>query len=279
MPLGTTATTPVRFGVRGKKRHKNPHKNPHFAALLGEVHLAAGCAEEHTGFSSRGQRQWRRPVISETPLQRRDTQICRSLRRTPPLRTGGARRALLPTFSCFLAHDRRFPVMQIANCLLMSRPKTAEEARSWIAANKGQAEGHIAGQVVPASWTEGVDYYFAEGTDFQIQEVVVLKRSDGSVKFGLLQKLNEPVEGQAVVLVEVGPEMNSLKTVFSKVRISVGKPGCMASFDKADGGNKSTGRGQACDGQTRRHQLLRPYLTSKRKFVQGAACGQKTFGL
>ena len=105
--------------------------------------------------------------------------------------------------------------MQIANCLLMSRPKSAEEAKSWIAANKDKAEGHIAGQTIPATWTEGVDYYFAEETSFELQEVVVLKRSDGSVKFGLLQRLDADA-GQAVVLVEVGPEMNSLKTTLRK---------------------------------------------------------------
>lgn len=90
----------------------------------------------------------------------------------------------------------------------------------WIAANKDRAAQHIAGQVIPAQWVEGQDYYFADGTSFEPNEVIVLKRSDGSVKFGLLQKLNEPVEGQAVVLVEIGAEMNSLKTVFV---IDIGK--------------------------------------------------------
>ena len=84
---------------------------------------------------------------------------------------------------------------------------------AWIAANKDRAAQHIAGQVVPSHWVEGQDYYFAAGTSFELNEVIVLKRSDGSVKFGLLQKLNEPAEGQAVVLVEIGAEMNSLKTV------------------------------------------------------------------
>ena len=104
-----------------------------------------------------------------------------------------------------------------------------------------KAKVHIAGQIVPSSWTVlpsvqhaqptrstdvanhdlictlrrqvGTDFYFAEDNSFDDGEVVVLNRSDGSTKFGLLQKLNEPEEGVHTILVEFGEDTNSVKTV------------------------------------------------------------------
>eukprot|EP00802_Teleaulax_amphioxeia_P031693 Tamp_35115.p2 GENE.Tamp_35115~~Tamp_35115.p2 ORF type:complete len:135 (+),score=37.39 Tamp_35115:40-444(+) len=105
--------------------------------------------------------------------------------------------------------------MQVANCLIMCRPKSVEEAEAWMSANEDKAKAHIAGQKVPAEWTAGKDYYFAEGTPFDIGEVVALNRSDGSTKFGLVQQLDDPEPGVHVVLVECGQEMNSVKRLKS----------------------------------------------------------------
>jgi hypothetical protein len=84
-----------------------------------------------------------------------------------------------------------FDHMQVANCLIMCRPKTTAEAREWMAEHAdGSASNHIAGQKVPAAWEEGRQYSMGSADrSFTVGEVVVLKRSDGSVKFGLLQQL------------------------------------------------------------------------------------------
>lgn len=58
-----------------------------------------------------------------------------------------------------------------------------------------------------------MDFYFAEDNKFDDGEVVVLNRSDGSTKFGLLQRLNEPEAGVHTILVEFGEDTNSVKTV------------------------------------------------------------------
>ena len=114
--------------------------------------------------------------------------------------------------------------MQIANCLvrrrvevsknikrtatnfhstalqIIRRPKTTEEAKAWIHEHKDTAAStHIAGQKVPDSWAEGVE--FNQGSadrEFALGEVVVLKRSDGSFRFGLVQQL-QVVEWKVVL--------------------------------------------------------------------------------
>jgi predicted metal-binding protein len=81
--------------------------------------------------------------------------------------------------------------MQIANCLIICRPKTTVEAKQWISDNlDGAASTHIAGQKVPSNWQTGVEYVLGvPEQQFTLGEIVVLNRSDGSVKFGLLQQL------------------------------------------------------------------------------------------
>jgi hypothetical protein len=82
--------------------------------------------------------------------------------------------------------------MQIANCLIVCRPKTTAQATKWIEENMdGAATTHIAGQKIPESWREGVEYSMGYADrPFKVGEVVVLSRSDGSIKFGLLQQMN-----------------------------------------------------------------------------------------
>lgn len=84
-----------------------------------------------------------------------------------------------------------FDHMQVANCLIMCRPKTTAEAREWMTEHAdGAASNHIAGQKVPDVWQEGVQYSMGSADrSFTVGEVVVLRRSDGSLKFGLLQQL------------------------------------------------------------------------------------------
>ena len=77
-----------------------------------------------------------------------------------------------------------------------------------------KASGHIAGQLVPSFWTAGKDFNMGNPSEqFEVGEVVVLNRSDGTIKFGLVQKLNEPQAGIHVVLVDCGVETNSVKTL------------------------------------------------------------------
>jgi hypothetical protein len=89
-------------------------------------------------------------------------------------------------------YQEGFDYMQVANCLIICRPKTTEDARKWIEEHKdGAATTHIVGQPVPDFWASGVEYSFGkEPEHFQIGEVVVLNRSDGSVRFGVLMQLS-----------------------------------------------------------------------------------------
>lgn len=78
--------------------------------------------------------------------------------------------------------------MQLSNCLIMCRPKTTAEAKQWIVDNfDNAATTHIAGQRVPETWQAGVEYSIGSPEQqFVLGEVIVLNRSDGSVRFGLL---------------------------------------------------------------------------------------------
>jgi hypothetical protein len=82
--------------------------------------------------------------------------------------------------------------MQVANCLIICRPKTTAQATKWIEDNMdGAASTHIAGLKVPESWQAGVEYSMGPADrPFKVGEVVVLNRSDGSTRFGLLQQMN-----------------------------------------------------------------------------------------
>ena len=82
--------------------------------------------------------------------------------------------------------------MQVANCLIVCRPKTTAQAKQWIEDNiDGAASTHIAGQKLPDTWKDGVEYSMGSADhSFNVGDVVVLRRSDGSIKFGLLQQMN-----------------------------------------------------------------------------------------
>jgi len=101
-------------------------------------------------------------------------------------------------------------------------------ARIWVT-SQAKAKGHIAGQLVPEGWLVGTDYHFGvPATVFEAGEVIVLKRSDGSTKFGLVQKLDEPSAGIHVVLVDVGQESNAVKTLHVHEIGKVWKPSACA---------------------------------------------------
>jgi len=104
--------------------------------------------------------------------------------------------------------------LQVANCLIMCRPKTVEEAKRWLTDNAASSKEQIAGQLVPKHWNSGVDWVWASSdTPFEIGEVVILQRSDGSLKFGLLQSKDDPQPGVHTIIVAYGEETNSVKAV------------------------------------------------------------------
>ena len=96
-----------------------------------------------------------------------------------------------------------FDYMQVANCLIICRPQTLDEARKWIAEHVDDAAStHIAGQKVPESWREGIEFSMgAIDQEFKVGEVVVLRRSDGSIKFGIVQELSVLDDAHFVLVV------------------------------------------------------------------------------
>jgi len=107
-----------------------------------------------------------------------------------------------------------FENLQVANCLILCRPKSIDEARRWLTENEDASKQQIAGQVVPSHWAQGVDYrWAATETPFEVGEVVILQRSDGSLKFGLLQAMNDPQPAVHTIIVAYGTDTNSVKAV------------------------------------------------------------------
>lgn len=108
--------------------------------------------------------------------------------------------------------------MQIANCLIICRPKTTDEAKEWIHEHKDTAAStHIAGQKVPDTWSDGVEYNMGSADrPFAQGEVVVLKRSDESVRFGLVQQLQIYPDAH-FVLVECDADFQGRGTQAGKV--------------------------------------------------------------
>ncbi len=66
----------------------------------------------------------------------------------------------------------------------------------WVQRNEAKLYG--TGDLIPSNWQEGVEYAF--GGEFQPGETVIIRRSDGSLKFGIVKSLG--LKGLADVTVE-----------------------------------------------------------------------------